>query len=716
MEDMNKALRQVAASHKILIADACHSGGVAADGTRAGLMDNAINTAFLERLSSSKGVHATFTASGSNQTSLEGDQWGGGHGVFTYYLLKGLAGEADANADHIVDLDEAIEFTTNNVAAATRRAQVPTIGPTAYDGSFPVGMVIPGQEVQSQSLDEIERTQRLNTLRALVLDYQWIMPDSLDLVAGEKHLLEIEAQTPKKDIVPPGLVTWASSNPAVATVDSDGVVTPLAKGTIQITAVNERENRKVSTLIRVLPTPTDVLFEPKGNQLDLVLTEGFKVKSDLLIGTDQWYRGRTPQLTLSDTLIVRQQPGLEFVAYREGNATLTAKIAGFTHVWDIRVVPPRVRAKPIPPSMIVGDSVQLGAWRIRPNGVAIGDAPAAMWRPLDSARATVRDSFLIANRIGPVRAIVSLGDATDTVSTFVLGDLVIGVDGKGGPGIVTIAATGGQPVPLLPPGVTGSEAVVSPRGDQIAYVVNKRIQVMNLDGSNARRVTPDMKGTLGVRISSYEEHSPAWIADGSRIAFISNAHGNYEVLSVSAEGTDVQRLTSTGDQERNVSSDAAGQMVAFERLLASDDAEVVMALADGTQQKAVPHKVPFGTQKYGMVKPKFAANASLLFVVKRLPGRDGEALEVRDAGTLVPLTTTDLVTPQRDHALLYAPSPDGKFVAYHRLAEWGDKNSSIIIIDRTGSVVKTIALANGTTIRSIAWGAAPVTATKGEKK
>jgi hypothetical protein len=239
---------------------------------------------------------------------------------------------------------------------------------------------------------------------------------------------------------------------------------------------------------------------------------------------------------------------------------------------------------------------------------------------------------------------------------------------------------------------------------------------MNLDGSNSHRVTPDMKGTLGVRISSYEEHSPAWLADGSRIAFISNAHGNYEVLSIAADGNDVQRLTSTGQQERNVSSDAAGQMVAFERLLASDDAEVVMALADGSQQKAVPHKVPFGVQKYAMMKPRFAANASLLFYVKRLPGRDGEALEVMDAGTMLPVTTTDLVKPQRDHAILYAPSPDGKFVAYHRLAEWGDKNSSIIIIDRSGTVVKTISLANGTTVRSIAWGVAPATATKGEKK
>ena len=76
----------------------------------------------------------------------------------------------------------------------------------------------------------------------------------------------------------------------------------------------------------VLPRASEVAFLPADSVLQLVLTEKFKVQSDLLIGTDQWVRGMAPRLTLSDTLTLRQLPDLEFMAYREGTARLSASI------------------------------------------------------------------------------------------------------------------------------------------------------------------------------------------------------------------------------------------------------------------------------------------------------------------------------------------------------------------------------------------------------
>ena len=108
---------------------------------------------------------------------------------------------------------------------------------------------------------------------------------------------------------------------------------------------------------------------------------------------------------------------------------------------------------------------------------------------------------------------------------------------------------------------------------------------METDGSNVHRLTPDMKVLLGVRMSSYEEYSPSWTNDGSHVVFLSNAHGNYEVLSVSADGKDVQRLTNTDQPERNVSAAVDVPQIAFERVMASDEADIVAGSApDGSQR------------------------------------------------------------------------------------------------------------------------------------
>jgi Tol biopolymer transport system component len=58
------------------------------------------------------------------------------------------------------------------------------------------------------------------------------------------------------------------------------------------------------------------------------------------------------------------------------------------------------------------------------------------------------------------------------------------------------------------------------------------IAVINADGSGKKVLTPGMNAT-----------APAWSPDGSRIVFMSNAAGNWDLYSVSADGGSPQRLT-----------------------------------------------------------------------------------------------------------------------------------------------------------------------------
>ena len=139
MWDMETALkRYIAADRVVILADACHSGGVGQDsGLRSFGNSNLINS-YLANLDKTKPGRAIMTASETNQLSHEGVQWKG-HGVFTYYLLEALKGKADTDGDGIVTIAEAYKYVYDNVRSATESQQHPTIT-GKYDVKLPLAV------------------------------------------------------------------------------------------------------------------------------------------------------------------------------------------------------------------------------------------------------------------------------------------------------------------------------------------------------------------------------------------------------------------------------------------------------------------------------------------------------------------------------------------------------------------------------------------------
>lgn len=114
---------------KVLITDACHSGAITPETNPTQL-----NQMLLD-------VHQSIfslTASRDREQSFESPDWGGGHGIFTYYVVGGLGGAADANGDGIVTADELAEYVHTNVRSATEARQ----NPTSERGSFDSNMVL----------------------------------------------------------------------------------------------------------------------------------------------------------------------------------------------------------------------------------------------------------------------------------------------------------------------------------------------------------------------------------------------------------------------------------------------------------------------------------------------------------------------------------------------------------------------------------------------
>jgi hypothetical protein len=111
--------RVLKAKRVITFADTCHSYGFS--GVRAGAgsrrTNNLVNQ-YLQRYAS-KGQRAVITASDISESSFEDAKWGDGHGVFTYFLLQGLEGKADANHDGVVTAGELFSYLKQSVPQAT---------------------------------------------------------------------------------------------------------------------------------------------------------------------------------------------------------------------------------------------------------------------------------------------------------------------------------------------------------------------------------------------------------------------------------------------------------------------------------------------------------------------------------------------------------------------------------------------------------------------
>lgn len=76
----------------VLITDACHSGRLAGSDNRGSFLAG-------EQLTKSQNNEIRLASCEADQKSHEGNAWGGGRGVFSYYLINGLMGLADDYED-----------------------------------------------------------------------------------------------------------------------------------------------------------------------------------------------------------------------------------------------------------------------------------------------------------------------------------------------------------------------------------------------------------------------------------------------------------------------------------------------------------------------------------------------------------------------------------------------------------------------------------------
>jgi len=106
------------AGHVVFLADVCRAATIAGQKTTS-------LGSVVEKIGESSGEMLGLMAARPTELSLEGPEFGGGHGAFTYSVLRGLDGAADQDHDGFVSAGELIDFVTADVPKLTRNKQHP---------------------------------------------------------------------------------------------------------------------------------------------------------------------------------------------------------------------------------------------------------------------------------------------------------------------------------------------------------------------------------------------------------------------------------------------------------------------------------------------------------------------------------------------------------------------------------------------------------------
>ncbi len=95
-------------AHVTVVTDACRSGKLAGSAINGSQLTNA-------NLAKQFANEIKILSCQPNEYSIEGEQWGGGRGAFSYHLVDGLYGLADGNADQSVTLMEIGRYLEDKV-------------------------------------------------------------------------------------------------------------------------------------------------------------------------------------------------------------------------------------------------------------------------------------------------------------------------------------------------------------------------------------------------------------------------------------------------------------------------------------------------------------------------------------------------------------------------------------------------------------------------
>jgi Flp pilus assembly protein TadD/uncharacterized caspase-like protein len=209
--EVNETLTaKLKAATVVLLADACHAGGIG--WTSDPSVPSTAQQSF-ESLGAKDRAFIKLLASRPSERSFEDERWGGGHGVFTFSILTALRGAAERENDGFVRLSELIDYVSRVVPQQTGAKQNPRIAGN-FEGATPLAALpanLLGKDVQAPASLRLVGSPSTaiyldNQFRGTIRQTGEIVVDS---VAGT-HVLSID--TPRQETFDQTIVLRAGLN------------------------------------------------------------------------------------------------------------------------------------------------------------------------------------------------------------------------------------------------------------------------------------------------------------------------------------------------------------------------------------------------------------------------------------------------------------------------------------------------------------------------
>jgi len=305
-----------------------------------------------------------------------------------------------------------------------------------------------------------------------------VSPASASLFVGGTRQLSAVTKDAAGNTLTGRVVTWASSNPAVATVNSSGLVTAAGAGSATITVTSEGKSGTAAITVTVVPVAA-VTVSPASATIAVGGTRQLSaVTKDSAGGT---LTGRVVTWSSSSTAVATVNSSGLVTGVAAGSATITATSEGKigTAAITVIVVPvASVTVSPAAATIVVGGTQQLSAVTKDSAGNTL-NGRVVTWSSSNPAVATVSASGLVSGVAAGSASITATsegksGSAAVTVQTppTVSGDTIplqiVRMDGGSGSALVS----NGVPLPKgkITPSNTGHIVLLVAGQEQAIHV------------------------------------------------------------------------------------------------------------------------------------------------------------------------------------------------------------------------------------------------------
>ena len=270
-----------------------------------------------------------------------------------------------------------------------------------------VTAIAPGTATITATVDGVSGSSAITVSVAPVASVT-VAPQSPTLTVAATTQLSATVVDVNGGIVAGASVSWGSSNPAVATVSSSGLVTGIAAGTSTITATSGSKSGTTAVTVTTVPiksvslspTSASVVAGQTQQLTATVIDANNNVVSNAAL---TWTSSNPAVATVSVTGLV--------TGVSVGSATITAASGTKSATAAMTIIAPPVASvtvAPQSPSVSVGATVPLAATVTDVNGNAVVN-PSVTWSSGSPAVATVSAAGVVTG--------VDVGTATITASS-----------------------------------------------------------------------------------------------------------------------------------------------------------------------------------------------------------------------------------------------------------------------------------------------------------